>query len=71
MILHRGAVHRGRRNIQGIDVVVPQGEALPAFDYWVQLLSIPGLLGNEVDTLPDLVPYLGADPATPIDAGTA
>ena len=48
--------------IPGVDVVIPQGEPLPAFDYWIQLMSIPAMFGTTVDSIPRAIPYLAADP---------
>jgi hypothetical protein len=33
------------------------------FDYWVPIMSIPGVLGTTMDTLPQDLQYLGASPA--------
>lgn len=33
----------------------------PEFDYWVPIMSLPGVLGIRVDNIPQLVGYLGAD----------
>jgi hypothetical protein len=33
------------------------------FDYWVPIMSIPGILGITLDTLPKVQSYLNADPA--------
>ncbi len=46
----------------GIDLLVPQGAALPGFDVQAPLLSLPYLLGTRLDTVPADVPYLFADP---------
>lgn len=48
--------------IPGIDVVVPHGDPLPAFDYWIQAMSLPAMFGSTVASIPDTVPYLSADP---------
>jgi hypothetical protein len=47
----------------GADEVVPEGQALPAFDVQAPLLSLPRLLGTQ--TLADIpadIPYLRCDP---------
>ena len=48
--------------IPGVDVVIPHGAALPAFDYWIQLMSVPAVFRTTVDSTPGAVPYLGVDP---------
>ena len=45
----------------GIDRVVARGEAFPAFDVQIPLLSLPGLFGTTLDTIPTTMPYLRAD----------
>jgi tetratricopeptide (TPR) repeat protein/glycosyltransferase involved in cell wall biosynthesis len=45
-----------------IDEVVPVGGPLPEFDLQVPLLSLPGIVGTTLDTIPADVPYLFADP---------
>ena len=47
----------------GIDQLLVQGEAVPAFDTHMTLLSLPRLLGTSIDTVPADVPYLEAEPA--------
>ena len=39
------------------------GEALPPFELRTPLLSLPRLLGTELSTVPNAVPYLRAEPA--------
>jgi tetratricopeptide (TPR) repeat protein len=51
----------------GIDRLLPQGSALPSFDVWVPLLSLPGILGTSLATIPAPIPYLFPD-AERIDA---
>jgi tetratricopeptide (TPR) repeat protein len=46
-----------------IDRIVPQGSPLPAIDFQVPLLSLPGIFHTSQDTIPAMVPYLQADPA--------
>jgi hypothetical protein len=45
------------------DEVIGFGEAIPAFDYYTSVISLPGLLGFTVDNLPGNTPYLKATPA--------
>ena len=47
----------------GIDEFVPiPGGELPPFDVYAPLLSLPGILGTTLETIPAEVPYLFADP---------
>lgn len=45
----------------GVDAVVVTGEPIPRYDFHVPLLSVPGLLGTTLATIPAKVPYLFAD----------
>jgi tetratricopeptide (TPR) repeat protein len=45
----------------GIDQLVPRGSPLPPFDVQAALLSLPGLLGTTLQTVPANVPYLSAE----------
>jgi hypothetical protein len=47
---------------RGIDQLVAEGTPLPEFDVQVPLMSLPGLLGTTLDTVPAEVPYLFPDP---------
>ena len=42
--------------------IVSDGEPLPEFDYWVPIMSIPGVVGSTLDNLASLQGYLTADP---------
>jgi len=44
----------------GAAQVVAAGSTLPAFDLHCPLLSLPGLFGTEIATIPNPVPYLSA-----------
>ena len=46
----------------GIDRLVAQDDALPAFDVWAPLLNLPRLCGTTLATVPADVPYLEAEP---------
>ena len=46
----------------GIDQALAQGEPLPAFEVQAPLLSLPGILGTTLGSIPARVPYLRADP---------
>lgn len=53
--------------IPGIDAVVEKGAALPAYEYWLPMLSLPHILGTTIETLPRQVPYLRPPaPAKPL-----
>jgi tetratricopeptide (TPR) repeat protein len=56
------ALARLLESCPGIDRVVPRGSPLPPFDVHAPLLSLPGLLGTTLDTVPAEVPYLSAAP---------
>lgn len=53
------------RTAPGVDELVVRGETPPPFDLHTYLLSLPGLLGTTLDTVPCEVPYLAA-PDRPI-----
>ncbi len=42
----------------GADVVIAHGEAIPPFDHFASVASLPGLLGVALSTIPNQVPYL-------------
>lgn len=44
--------------IDGADKVVARGDVLPLTDYYVPLLSLPGLFSTELETIPARVPYI-------------
>jgi tetratricopeptide (TPR) repeat protein len=46
---------------RGIDQVLPDGSALPSFDVWALLMSLPGILGTSLAAIPAQVPYLFPD----------
>jgi tetratricopeptide (TPR) repeat protein len=50
-------------SVGGIDQLVGEGDALPAFDFHVPLLSLPEIFGTRLETIPAEVPYLFADEA--------
>jgi tetratricopeptide (TPR) repeat protein len=51
-------------DIPGIDVLIPDGEPLPAFDAYVPLVSLAAIFRTSLEDLPGVhpVPYLRADP---------
>jgi tetratricopeptide (TPR) repeat protein len=48
------------QGIAGVDHLVAAGSPLPPFDVQAPLLSVPGLLGTTLSTIPADVPYLHA-----------
>jgi tetratricopeptide (TPR) repeat protein len=46
----------------GFDRLIVEGEALPDFDVYAPLLSLPRLFATNLETIPGGVPYLFADP---------
>lgn len=60
----------------GIQRVMARGESLPTFDVHAPLMSLPGLFGTRLDTIPAAVPYLAPpqdgkrELATAIDAAS-
>jgi tetratricopeptide (TPR) repeat protein len=47
---------------RGIDELIAAGAAVPAFDVRLPLLSLPGALGTQLDTIPADAPYIFAEP---------
>ncbi|MCM0019342.1 MAG: tetratricopeptide repeat protein, partial [Tagaea sp.] len=47
----------------GIDAIVLQGAALPAFDAEAPLLDLPAIFGTTPDTVPAAIPYVTPDAA--------
>jgi hypothetical protein len=50
-------------NCLAIDRVVAAGEAMPEFDVHAPLLSLPGIVGTTLESIPGKGPYLFADEA--------
>jgi tetratricopeptide (TPR) repeat protein len=46
----------------GFAGIIPGGSPLPRFDVHASLLSLPGVLGTTLETIPATVPYLAPDP---------
>jgi len=49
----------------GVDAVIDQREDIPAVDGFVPLLSLPGLLGTNLENIPSHTPYLRANRPLP------
>ena len=49
--------------IQGeaIPTILTDGDALPEFDYWVPIMSVPAVIGSTVDNIASVQYYLTAD----------
>lgn len=50
------------RALPGVHRVVTTGNALPAFDVQCPLMSLPGIFGTRIDSIPNQIAYLTADP---------
>jgi tetratricopeptide (TPR) repeat protein len=48
------------RAFAGVDRVVDPDEAIPEFDFFVHLFSLPRIFGTELDSIPAVVPYIEA-----------
>ncbi|MDR3517694.1 MAG: tetratricopeptide repeat protein [Azospirillaceae bacterium] len=51
------------KTVPGISEIIGQDEAPPPFDYHQSLMSLPGIFGTDIDTIPATIPYFRADPA--------
>ncbi len=49
--------------IEEVSAVVPFREALPKFDLYCHLMSLPGIFGTRVESIPRQIPYFHPDPA--------
>jgi hypothetical protein len=45
-------------NTPGIDQLFPPAVELPHFDVWASLVSLPGIMGTTLETIPADIPYL-------------
>ncbi|HWK43969.1 MAG TPA: tetratricopeptide repeat-containing glycosyltransferase family protein [Stellaceae bacterium] len=50
-------------SLPGIDQIVATGDPLPEFGLHCPLLSLPGVFGTTLDTIPARSPYLAAEPS--------
>ncbi len=48
--------------VKGVSQVVQRTTLLPPFDYWIDQMSLPRVMGTRVDTIPAPPSYLSADP---------
>jgi tetratricopeptide (TPR) repeat protein len=51
------------KTVAGADMVVAEGQELPAFDVQAPLMSLPALFGTTLESVPAAVPYLGVEPS--------
>jgi FkbM family methyltransferase len=52
-------------NTPGVDAVIPRNKYMPQCDVYSPLLSLPGIYGTTLETLPNEVPYLFAPEPSP------
>ncbi len=50
-------------NVPGVDEFVISGSPAPATDFFAPLLHVPAMLGHTPAAIPDIGPYVSADPA--------
>jgi len=55
----QGELVRLLSGVAGVNKVYGRGEVLPSYDYRCPILSLPGLFGTELGTIPCKVPYIG------------
>lgn len=59
----QSALREVLRDFPGVDRMLGPDDSLPHIDYYVHLLSLPGIFATALDSIPADVPYLRADPA--------
>lgn len=50
------------KELEGVGEIICEGEQLPEFDYYCYLMSLPLFLNTKIDSIPNTIPYLKADP---------
>jgi len=50
------------QSLVDVDLVLGPNDGCPPFDYYINLLSIPRVLGTDLSSIPHETPYLFADP---------
>jgi tetratricopeptide (TPR) repeat protein len=50
------------KQLPGIEMVLAAGQTLPPFDLQCPLMSLPFAFGTQPESIPNIVPYLRADP---------
>ncbi len=48
--------------LEGVAAIVAADDPLPAFDAWTSMMSLPRVFRTTLETIPNTVPYLRADP---------
>jgi tetratricopeptide (TPR) repeat protein len=51
------------KKADGISLIIPVGEAIPEFNVYSPLLSLPSVFKTTVESIPSKVPYIYADPS--------
>jgi precorrin-6B methylase 2 len=51
------------RGIEGIDRVLDRDEVIPAYDFYIHLLSLSRVFGTTLDSIPANIPYIRTDDA--------
>ena len=51
------------RSLSGVDELLNVEDGAPAYDVHASLLSLPGIFGTRIDTIPSPGPYLAVEPA--------
>jgi len=49
--------------VAGVESFVADDGPLPEFDIYASMMSLPGLVGTRLDSIPAEIPYLAADPS--------
>ena len=62
LFLAQRPLARLMKSCPDIDQVIADGDPLPAYDMHIALLSLPSIFNTVIDTIPNHVPYLHAEP---------
>ena len=54
-------------SIKGVDAVITKKPDAGSFDVHQPLMSLPGIFKDSLETIPNIVPYIGTDPVAPTD----
>ena len=58
ILIVQPSLRRVLHGTEGVDLLLCQGDPIPAFDVHAPLLSLPRLFGTDIETIPARVPYL-------------